>query len=241
VLLVDDDAECRAALKEMIRMDNYQVIEAGTCSEALKSLDPHIDIALIDYQLPDGNGIELLGTIRKTKPLLPVIIMTGYGTEDIAVRSFRTGATDYIKKPCSIYFLLRKMAEKLGGEIVMEESSPECAGNNDYAIIDGVAMHLEENHHIQDLSLDRLAEKFGMSKFRICRLFKEKFGRGYRSYLNETRLVHARELIRNSDLSISDIAYSAGFGSLSQFERVFREAEGLAPREYRKNMLLKKK
>ncbi|MBI5102472.1 MAG: response regulator transcription factor, partial [Nitrospirae bacterium] len=233
VLLVDDDSDLRGILKGILEMNNYTVSEACDYSEAVKNFAPHIDIALVDYQLPDGNGIEFLRTVRKTDPLLPVIIMTAFGTEAIAVNSFRTGATDYLKKPFDFFSLLGRMAEKLGGESTEEEIVRECAKSDEAFAMDGVAEYLEENH-AQELGLDRLAAMAGMGRFTFCRLFKKKFGRGYLSYLHGIRTEHARELLRNSNLSILDIGNSTGFGSLSQFERAFKEAEGLAPREYRK-------
>jgi YesN/AraC family two-component response regulator len=236
VFLVDDDTVLRAFLRDILTMQNFRVIEASTCSEAMAKFDPDTDICVIDYQLPDGSGIELLEVIRKTRPFLPVLIMTGYGTEDIATSAFRTGAADYLKKPLEIEFLLLKIAEKLGGETVRDKAVSERAGSEDDFILGWMAMYIEKNH-TQDLDLDKLAEKAGMNKFRLCRLFKEKFGMGYLSYLNNIRTAHAKELLRNDALSILNISDHIGFGSLSQFERVFRETEGMSPREYRKKVI----
>lgn len=232
VLLVDDDSELRNTLKGILVMENYSVIEACTYSEALERLGGDFDIALFDYHLPDGNGIDLLLKVRKTSHSLPVIIMTGYGTEDIAVKSFRTGATDYVRKPLDIHFLLRKMAESLGEETGGEESATAGRADSDL-LMEGVAMYLRNNHG-PDMSLEKVAEVWQTSRFRICRLFKDKLGQGFSAHVNEIRIDHAKDLFRNQTLTVLDIAHAAGFGSLSQFERVFKETEGVTPREYRK-------
>ena len=236
VFLVDDDFDLRNILKDIFEMYNFRVIEAATCSEAMRKFDSEVDIAIVDYHLPDGNGIALLGLIRNTRPHLPVIIMTGYGTEEIAIRAFRTGAADYIKKPLDIEFLLRIIDERLGGGIIIDKSVAGKTDSGAGLIMEWMAMYIEENHTF-DLDLKKLAEKAGMSKFRFCRLFKEKFGKGYLSYLNGVRVAHAKELLRNHTLNILNISEHTGFGSLSQFERVFREIEGISPREYRKKMM----
>ena len=238
VFLVDDDACLRTFVKNILEMQGFRVIEASTCSEAMNRFNHDVDICVIDYQLPDGNGIALLDVIRKTRPLLPVIIMTGYGTEDIVTSAFRTGAADYLKKPLAIEFLLLKIDEKLGGETIGDKVVPEVADSRDDFIMGWLAIYMEKNH-TQFLDLDSLAEKAGMSKFRLCRLFKERYGEGYLSYLNGIRTRHAKELLRNSSLSIFTVSDRCGFRSLSHFERTFRLVEGMSPREYRKKIIVR--
>lgn len=233
VLLVDDDGDLRSTLREIFVMENYAVVEACTYSEALERLGGDFDIALFDYYLPDGNGVDLLHKVRKTSPSLPVIIMTGFGTEEIAIRSFRSGAADYVRKPFDIHFLLHKMAEKLGMETGGEEYAQPGKAENDDLLMEGVAMYLRDNHG-PDMSLEKVAAAWGTSKFRICRLSREKFGQGFSGHVNGLRIKHAKELLPKPALNILDIAHAAGFGSLSQFERVFKEQEGVTPREYRK-------
>jgi len=124
ILLVEDEDDVRASLKNILEIENYNVLEAATYSAAIKQLKHHIDLALIDYVLPARDGLELIKYIRKTKPFLPVIMITGHGTEDVAIKAFRTGATDYIKKPLNIPYLIQKIAGILlssEGEITSRE------------------------------------------------------------------------------------------------------------------------
>lgn len=237
VLYVDDEQDLRCAISEVLSFSDYRVVEACNCAEALACLEQPIDIALLDYKLPDGTGIELLNKIRVTMPDLPVIIITAYGTEDLAVKSFRTGATDYIKKPPEFNYLLRRMSELMGGEVEDAEGSPECFDSHDDLKLACIVEHLKANHS-DEITLDRLAEIGDINKFRLSRLFNRKFGAGYQTYLNGLRIGHAKELLKNRGLSILEIADAAGFKSLSQFERVFKSMEGLPPRELRRNMQL---
>ena len=103
VLLVDDDEELRSTLKDVLELAGYRVIASCGYAEALKA--GKADIAIIDYQMPDGDGIGLMERLRETIPGLPVILMTGFGSEYIVAKAFRPGAADYIKKPFNIYFL----------------------------------------------------------------------------------------------------------------------------------------
>ena len=235
VLLVDDDQDVRSTLKDILLRDHYQVIEACSTSEALGSIDDKIDIALIDYRLPDGSGLDLLGRLQSHRPHIPIIIMTGYGTEDIAIKSFRTGATDYVKKPLNFRFLLRTIAGKLGRESSIAENFDEEGEKRPLVPIEELGDYLRDNHG-PDMSLEKVSDLCGVSKFKFCRIFKEKFGAGYSLYLNAQRVDHAKELLRKPTLTVGDIAFAAGFGTLSSMERAFREVEGITPREYRKKL-----
>jgi two-component system response regulator AtoC len=115
ILLVDDDSILRNIIKEVL-LRNYDVLEASSCSEAQEQLSRHFDLALVDYALPDCDGFEVLKMIRSAKSTIPLILMTGYSTEDLAIKALRAGITDFIKKPIRYPYLLSKLSEVLGGE-----------------------------------------------------------------------------------------------------------------------------
>jgi AraC-like DNA-binding protein len=76
-----------------------------------------------------------------------------------------------------------------------------------------------------------------MSRFRLCRLFKEHFGESLVTYVNRIRIRIALELLGNHHLTVSEIAYFVGFKTVGHFERVFKDVHGLCPREYRRKFL----
>jgi DNA-binding NtrC family response regulator len=78
----------------------FQVEEAFTGREALtRILNEMFDLVLLDMKMPDANGLELLPTIRKHRPKLPVVMVTGYASIDTAVEAIQRGASDYMAKP----------------------------------------------------------------------------------------------------------------------------------------------
>lgn len=83
-------------------------------------------------------------------------------------------------------------------------------------------------------SLAEVAGDVGLSRERLSRLFHESLGITFSDYLNEVRLGHARRRLASEDESITNVAYSSGFQSLSQFNRRFKAAEGMSPSEYRR-------
>ena len=82
--------------------------------------------------------------------------------------------------------------------------------------------------------MDEIASKFFISKYYLCRIFKESIGVSFVSYLNTIRIKAACELLRESDLFLSEIAIRCGFNSTPYFCKVFKDEKGLSPSEYRK-------
>jgi FixJ family two-component response regulator/flagellar biosynthesis/type III secretory pathway protein FliH len=100
VLLVDDDGAVRSLLAELLRIDGFQVVEAGTGAEALACLARHpVALLIVDVQLPDMDGIVLLQRMIEIDGGMLGVVITGYGNIDVAVRAMKAGASDFLAKP----------------------------------------------------------------------------------------------------------------------------------------------
>jgi DNA-binding NtrC family response regulator len=104
ILVVDDESSLRTALFRILDRKGFQVVTASTREEAEKfsSSEQAIDLALIDLKLPDGDGIELMSTLKKSHPNLQSIILTGFGTIEAAVKATQKGAFHFLTKPFNI-------------------------------------------------------------------------------------------------------------------------------------------
>jgi two-component system, NtrC family, nitrogen regulation response regulator NtrX len=105
VLIVDDEAEIRDSLESILREENYLVTSAATATEALELLrDAAYDVVLLDIWLPDRDGLDALTEIRQLEPsnVPEVIIISGHGTIEAAVRATKLGAYDFLEKPLSL-------------------------------------------------------------------------------------------------------------------------------------------
>src|SRR5262245_49757422 len=99
LLLVEDDALVRKMLGTFLE-PRYAVSHAGNGRDALELLKTaEVDLVLTDVRMPVMDGIQLVRAIRRLKPHLPVVVMTGLGNEETAVEALRAGATNYLKKP----------------------------------------------------------------------------------------------------------------------------------------------
>ncbi len=109
VLVVDDEADIRALIKDILTDEGYEVTNAGDAGEARAARqDGKFDLILLDIWMPDTDGISLLREWSEQGDLdCPVVIMSGHGTVDTAVEATRLGAFDFVEKPLSIAKLLR--------------------------------------------------------------------------------------------------------------------------------------
>ncbi len=226
ILLVDDDGVLRELLKDFLERQ-YDVLEASMYSEAMDCLGKHIDLALVDYSLPDKDGLDVSKEIRRQKGGLPVILMTGYSTEDLVVRALRAGVTDYVRKPFNLSYLMMKLSVMLEGE--EERWTTEYVESREAFIIDCIAAFVEENY-MKDLTRDQLAEKACMDRHKFSKAFNKRMGVSLPYFLNGLRIRKAAELLKNPDLSISEVARLVGYKSLVQFDRVFKDAYGIPPK-----------
>jgi DNA-binding response OmpR family regulator len=114
VLIVDDEEELSSIIAERLEFRGMKAQTApdGTMAlELIKSDPPHI--VLLDLMLPGLGGLEILKRIKKSNPLLPVILLTGYGSKKMTLEGMNLGAFDYIMKPCDLDNLILKIQEAL--------------------------------------------------------------------------------------------------------------------------------
>lgn len=105
ILVVDDEAEIRESLETILREEGYVVTSSGTAKESLELIrDVEYDVVLLDIWLPDGDGLEVLARIRELALAAPpeVVIISGHGTIESAVRATKLGAYDFLEKPLSL-------------------------------------------------------------------------------------------------------------------------------------------
>ena len=102
LLIVDDEELVRWSLRERFRRDGYTVLEAGTVAAAIEQLSPVVDLVLLDYRLPDGDGLTLVRQIKDVSPETLVILMTAFSTVENAVAAMKHGAYHYLNKPFNL-------------------------------------------------------------------------------------------------------------------------------------------
>jgi UDP-3-O-acyl N-acetylglucosamine deacetylase len=118
ILVVDDEAKIRTTLRGVLSDEGFHVLDTdeGTkVAELVAAQRPHL--VILDIWMPQVNGIELLERLKAQEPELPIIVISGHGTIETAVRATKLGATDFIEKPFSLDTLLRSVYRAMGKEL----------------------------------------------------------------------------------------------------------------------------
>lgn len=99
LFLAEDNDDLAALVTRRFNARQWSVVRASTAEEAASRLrGDRFDAVILDYQLPDGNGLDLLGIVRESSPATPVLFLTAHGSEAIALRALGLGASDYMQK-----------------------------------------------------------------------------------------------------------------------------------------------
>ena len=123
ILLIEDEMDVRSSIKAQLEDEGHQVVETASGGEALAfSESSQFDIVLTDVMLPDINGIELVQQLNQFPNHPVTIVMTGYGSVEMAVQAIKAGAFDFLSKPFSVDVLSATVASALRVKSLRDEN-----------------------------------------------------------------------------------------------------------------------
>src|SRR5258708_26538715 len=123
ILVVDDESEIREGLELLLRGEGYGVSSAETGESGLEKLEQHpYDLLLLDVSLPDRNGLDMVKGLARRDPQFSVVLITGYGSIEMARAAFKNGAMDYITKAWSNDELLAQVAQAVESRRLRDET-----------------------------------------------------------------------------------------------------------------------
>jgi two-component system response regulator FlrC len=112
VLVVDDDEEMRRLLRRSLEFDGHDVTERDRGTQVLKALRERVfDLVILDNRMPGLDGLDLLPTLRRDFPDVPVLLVTAFGGRQVATSALRLGASSYLEKP----FRLGQLRDAIAG------------------------------------------------------------------------------------------------------------------------------
>jgi DNA-binding NarL/FixJ family response regulator len=125
ILVVDDHALVREGLRQVLKglEENLEVLQAGTCAQAFSVAQTHgdLDLVLLDYHLPDMNGLEALAIFGERHPELPIVLLSGSANIHIMRQVLQAGAAGFVTKSCVSDELLRAVRSVLNGDIYLPQ------------------------------------------------------------------------------------------------------------------------
>ncbi|MEZ7198711.1 response regulator [Pseudodesulfovibrio karagichevae] len=131
VLLIDDEVEFLEALSERMEIRGMDVTTAENAGAAVSAINSgDFDAIVLDLQMPDMNGIDMLKIIRKTNPDMQVILLTGQATLEAGIQAMKLGAMDFMEKPADIEALTDKIKKAQAKKMVIVEKKTEKKVND---------------------------------------------------------------------------------------------------------------
>ncbi|MEM7647050.1 MAG: sigma 54-interacting transcriptional regulator, partial [Pseudomonadota bacterium] len=125
ILVVDDEQTLRAALFRIFSRRNYQTITTCNIKEAesVITTNSEMELAIVDVKLPDGDGIDLISTLKQKYGDIPIIVLTGFASIDVAVKATKMGAFHFMTKPFNIEELVSIVDKALSHKKLVFENS----------------------------------------------------------------------------------------------------------------------
>jgi DNA-binding NtrC family response regulator len=115
ILIVDDDRVVLSSCKRILESEGYGTSLTSSAKEALQTLEgKNFDLLLVDVIMPEYDGMYLIGNVRKNRPDLPILVMSGYPTPETISSGLHMGATHFIAKPFTPDELIRAVHKALG-------------------------------------------------------------------------------------------------------------------------------
>ena len=241
VLLVDDNSEIRAYINTELS-ESYHFVQAANGTEALKlvhEIGP--DIIISDIMMPLMDGFEFCKAIKSDLRTchIPVILLTARHSDTSRTEGYDLGADAYIIKPFSIELLKARVNNLLKARHTLKEvfESEKALGKTENKVkevestflSDLKAMIVEPNGIY---NVEELAQNLHTNRTQLYRKIKALTGKTAVEFISEIRLNHAAEMLRNSTLNISEVAYALGYSEPANFSRSFNRFFGITPKEY---------
>ncbi len=246
ILVVEDDYEMRKNLCSLLR-NTYNVDEAENGLAAYEMIQEQAyNLVISDIMMPKMDGLELCSKIKsnpKTNHII-VVLLSAKDELESEMEGYKTGSNIYLSKP----FLPQKLLSIVKNQLYTQQKaithhadthpddSEQLIGVNleEKEFVDRVSLFIEKNLHNQDFGIERIGEEFGLSRSKLYKRFKTNTNVSLKDFIRELRMKKAASLLKENQLTASEIAYDLGFSSATNFFTAFKAYYGKTPKEFQK-------
>ncbi|AOZ99375.1 hybrid sensor histidine kinase/response regulator transcription factor [Flavobacterium commune] len=245
VLIVEDNPDVQAYLSNEFQKE-YVLIQEYNGKKGLEAAIQYIpDIIISDVMMPEMEGTELVKELKANENTchIPVILLTAKGSDENQIEGYELGAEAYVMKPFSVEVLKAQLKSVLENRMILlnrlsgikdikqlQEESPSLDKVFLGKMVELISSRIEE----ADFNSDVLAQELNISQRQLYRKIKAVSGCTVHEFITKVKMDHAEALLKNSNLSISEIAYKVGFSEPSNFSRTFSKHFGCSPSQYLK-------
>jgi YesN/AraC family two-component response regulator len=234
ILVVDDEPGTLEMHARVVQAhsDSNRVLKARNGKEALDLLHHEIvDLVLLDLQMPEMDGFEVLEAMRTLESTrkIPVIVMTGKVLSETEMERLNQGVAAVLAKGL---FSIEETIEHISTAL---EQKRRISGEAKRLV--RLAMVYLHNHYSEPISRRDMAKHIGITEDHLTFCFRQELGITPILYLQRYRINQAKRLLKDSNQSITEIAFSVGFSDSGYFSRIFRRETGIPPEKFRQTSL----
>jgi len=242
LLIVEDNPDVSEYLHSLLE-DEYKVEIAENGKEGIdKALEFIPDIILSDVMMPELDGIAMLDRLKKDLRTshIPVIMLTAKADVESRLEGLETGAEAYLEKPFNkdeliirlrMLVELRKKLRARYSTFIFAEPGKNYALRNEDGFMYKLHESFRNNLGNEEFGVSQLCDIMAMSRAQLYRKFKALTNRSIIDYLLSYRLHIAKQLLIDSNLNVTQVAFEVGFKNLSHFSTKFHEEHGIKPSE----------
>lgn len=227
ILVIDDDPAIKGLLEAAFPQFTFVGAQSGGEGLEILKAPNDVDLVLLDYRMKMMDGIQTLGKIRAMNPGLVVIMLTAFGTKELAVEALEHHADDFIDKP----FKLNDVRQKIEHCLEARQDRQKALGQDEDAV--QRVIHFVQRNYDKALTLDDAALVASLSPKYLSRIFKQETHQSFTDFRLSLRMEKARELLETTHLHIGEIADKLGYESEESFVKMFKKIEKSTPTEHR--------
>jgi two-component system, response regulator YesN len=204
--------------------------DGASALKAIEEHDPHV--LFTDIKMPLMDGLALIESIHNNSPQIRCVIISGYNDFEYAKTAIKFKAYDYLLKPINKFELsktLRKIKDELLSEQAMLNSERETSAEN---IVNSIVQYLQLNY-AKDINFTEIASNYNFSASYLTKIFKEYAGTSPIKYLIDFRIKVAKNLLKNTNLTVKEISEKTGFQDQFYFSKCFKNNCGVTPSQYK--------
>lgn len=246
LLIIEDNEDVLTYIKYCLR-DEYQIHDAKNGTAGIeKALEIIPDIIISDVMMPEKDGFEVTQTLKQDKKTshIPIILLTAKATKQNKLKGLTYGADAYLMKPFDKEELLIRL-EKLielrnnlrqyyANKDFLEKEKHEKTPNSESVFLNEIHDFITQNLVKNDLTVPQIAQVMSMSQVQVYRKLKALTDKTPTQYIRAIRMEKAMNLLKTTNLNISEIAYDLGFSDPNYFSRTFQQVYGQTPSSIRK-------
>ncbi len=247
LLIAEDNEEIRGFIKNYLKT-NFRILEAKDGVEALELAKMHIpDMIITDLMMPRMDGFTLCENLRADEKTCHIFIgmLTVKTSEENQTKGFEKGVDFYLTKPFNPKLLALRIINilqtrqqfkaQLLDDIKFDiKPSERKVSPKDQIFLNDLTAVVEQNIDNTNFNVEDLSKAMAFSKSQLYRKMKGLLGYSANEFIRMIRLKHAKQLLEDGQLNITEIAYKVGFSDLKYFRSCFKKEFGMTPSQYKK-------